>query len=1373
MKRLFITLLAAAASLLAIAGWDTHFSYSDVQQIAVTPDRVYGLADGSLFSVDKRSELLTLYTAQSGLHSTNIVCIGYDDRTGKLILCYSTGKIDLLTPQGVEYVADLYNKDMTASKRTNNITVHQQRAYLAMPFGIVTFDLNKHQFIDTYYIGDNAAEVNVLDVAFRGDSIYAFSDSRLFSASLDDYLMDYRNWHREPLSARIPRDADKGVSISEQDGTLWQAAGSQGILRTLPATGRQVAYCPNGPANNIPCRLTVGAGDRLYVVPGDRWADRVARDAYVSIYGAGQWTIIPNDYLKQQSGMPDVWDFMNVTEDPADPAHFYATSYGMGVWEFRGTTLWSHFSPANSSLQSAAPSNPAFYTRNDGACFDAQGNVFFPCAKRDIAFRRADGSWGNIPLVSEGSTLDLETPGRIFADNRTSNRYWIISHRSPTGLILFDHNGTLDNADDDYCLLRTSWLDNNGRIFSPERVRDVMQDRAGNIWLGTDQGVAVIDAATDFTTSSACRRLDIMLDGAPLLDSEEVMAFAQDTYGRIWIGSLSTGVYVLSEQGDSLLAHYMPDNSAMPSAGVLSLAACRLSSRVYIGTGAGLVSYDEDEHGAGIMDRETGNEPEDTGIMGQWQVHSAYTVTEEVEDAGDRVYVKANGALYSVGSELEIDTYDRTTGLNGSTIAHIAYDKTTHRLLIVYNDGKIDLMDDRGGIVNMPDLYLASQDRTIEINTILLHRSRAYLGMNFGIVVLNLRKQEVEDTYYIGEDGGEVSVTALTVWGDSLYAAAEETLYSVAILDNAADYSVWHRTRYATTLTGVTMADDRLYLLRDSMLYCRRSGAEQPLLPAERFAWIDAKNNRLVAYSPTRGLVMLQDDTLAVIDGRGYPVLRCARQTDGTWWLALGGYGCCRITPSGAISNHKPNGPYTNDAYRMTVADGRLMVAPGGRWAAQYMRPGHIPLYENNNWSVVGAWLANDKFNTSIYDVMSFAVNPNDKTHFFATTYGHGVVEFRNDQPYAHFTEGTPGCTLVSAVARSDKDYLYYVRTDGVTLDDQGNLWVLNTEDRAYNVNILTNALSDNPSARRWVAYNVLSGGSKIAMETPGEILIDSRHPNWKWIPECRAATGLTLLDDRGTPLDPSDDHALKRSSFVDQNGNILGPEFIYCLAQDHEGNIWIGTSAGPLLITHENFFTSNLVRRVLINRKDGSGLGDYLLVGERINTIAIDGANRKWIGTADNGIFVISDDISPDGIETVAHFTQDNSSLPSSEVLAIAINPQSGEVFASTAKGIASYRSDAAEAKTDMSGAYAFPNPVRRNYTGLITITGLMENTVVNIVDVAGNLVCKTRSNGAIATWDGRDQHGRRVATGVYSAFCNSADGNGHTVVKIMILNR
>ena len=263
---------------------------------------------------------------------------------------------------------------------------------------------------------------------------------------------------------------------------------------------------------------------------------------------------------------------------------------------------------------------------------------------------------------------------------------------------------------------------------------------------------------------------------------------------------------------------------------------------------------------------------------------------------------------------------------------------------------------------------------------------------------------------------------------------------------------------------------------------------------------------------------------------------------------------------------------------------------------------------------------------------------------------------------------------------------------------------------------------------------------------------------------------GLGLLDDNGTPLVLSDDRMAFYSSFVDQFGSIVEPDNIFCLSQDNEGTIWVGTNEGVFSIApNADFLVSNACLRYKINRNDGSGLADFLLSSESIRAIAHDGGNRHWFGTAGNGVFLIQyRDV--DDVATIYHFTTANSPLLSDNILSIAILPETGEVFFGTESGLASFRADAGPAADNFSAAYVFPNPVRPNFEGNITFAGLMENTYVKVVDAAGNLVFSTRSNGSIAVWNGRDASGRKVVPGVYRAFCNTPDGE-HTVLSVLIM--
>ena len=247
--------------------------------------------------------------------------------------------------------------------------------------------------------------------------------------------------------------------------------------------------------------------------------------------------------------------------------------------------------------------------------------------------------------------------------------------------------------------------------------------------------------------------------------------------------------------------------------------------------------------------------------------------------------------------------------------------------------------------------------------------------------------------------------------------------------------------------------------------------------------------------------------------------------------------------------------------------------------------------------------------------------------------------------------------------------------------------WILNAVG-TKSINIFT-------PDKQWFSFGLASQSDTIPLYTPGEIMVDRRNTQWKWIPQCRYNTGLLLLQDNGTPTNDKDDQVFYRNEWYDQNGKPVIPEYIYSMAQDHDNTIWVGTNAGLFLIPATiDFTTSNRCERVIISRNDGTKLGDYLLDNEQINHIVVDGANRKWIATATSGVFLLSSN----GEETIEHFTTENSPLSSNNVLSIAILESTGEVFFGTSQGLVSYMSDAIEPAKNFSDIYAYPNPVHPN---------------------------------------------------------------------------
>ena len=1351
---LFVSLGAYAA------GWKTHYGYANVTQIALGRERVYGLTDGLLFSVDKQSEKIIEWTKQQGMYGGEIGQIAYDDVSEKLLVAYATGRMDLVKGSSVTHLSDFYNKDITSIKRANAITFHNGRAYLAMEFGIVSFDMRKHEFVDTYYIGAEASEVFVEDVVIKDDSIYAFAGESLYSAALKDNLVDYRVWREETNTGRITCDTNKGKKYTDSNKDVWSAGNARGIVRKS-VTGEENAYKPAGPLTNIPYSLSCSDDGTLYMLSGGRWAVQFQRPGDVMILRGGKWTNISQTSISEKTGKPAL-DFIDVAIDPRDQDHYFVTSFGTGLYEFRGAILLNRYAQENSTITPVLPDNPDYYTRCASATYDAEGNLFLIASSPTgptIVTLSKEGVWGGENITLDGVMQRVYTPAGFHIDVHHPNWKWIVSGRKTTAIILYDDKGTLSDTSDDTFIIRKEWVDQYNRIIRPTDIYAMVQDKTGNKWLATPKGLIILPAEEDFDTSNKCRSLSIVdSNGDILMENDVIAGLCIDCDGNIWCGTEEHGVYVLSPNGKELLHHYTSDNTIMPSSSIMSLACDRATNRVYIGTGQGLVSYCDRETALdGIEGATTVSDEPDYGSMHSWTLHPAYSHVSAITASNSDVYALSEGALFSVNRLDEtISCYSKLTGLSGSNILFICYNKEVDKLLVVYQNGLLDVLDE-AGITALSDLYLKGETTEISINYITTYKQYVYFAMSFGIVVLDMKKGEVADTYYIGKNAADEDVKSIAIFGDSIYAASSDRLYIGSLQDALIDFANWRNTVLPHDDSNVSLAatGDKLYLLCNKTLYYRDAKSWTKVVDTP-IQWMRANAKSLLVSTATNTLIEIDAAGKQTSLTNDYQVTD-ALYDNGEYWLAANSSGLLRYK-QGSYQTFQPEGPLSNYSYNLQFAGDRLMLAQGGGWAVQFSRSGDIVYYDysDKKWSYIPSAQIVAAANRPFYDVMNYAVDPADRDHVFATSYGNGLAEFRNGQLVTLYNETN---SLLRSSIENDELPLY-VRTVGATYDRFGNMWVINAGSRGHTMNIL------DPEGK-WHVMNFMVNGQKPKISTPRGIVLDSKYPNSKWFFDGRNTPALMVWDDGGTPFDQSDDHMQRQADFVDQLGTAFKPNNIYCIAQDHDGYLWVGTEAGPFYIESvESFLSSNSATRPIIYRNDGTNLVDYLLHAEQINAICVDGGNRKWIGTAGSGVFLMS----ADGTETIYHFTTDNSPLPSDEILSIAIHPTSGEVFFGTSRGLASFRSDAAEPVEEYSNVYTFPNPVRPNYQGVITITGLMDNTIVNIIDPGGNLVCKTKSNGGIAIWDGKNLQGKYVATGVYTILCNTADGKNHTVTKVLI---
>ena len=450
------------------------------------------------------------------------------------------------------------------------------------------------------------------------------------------------------------------------------------------------------------------------------------------------------------------------------------------------------------------------------------------------------------------------------------------------------------------------------------------------------------------------------------------------------------------------------------------------------------------------------------------------------------------------------------------------------------------------------------------------------------------------------------------------------------------------------------------------------------------------------------------------------------------------------------VKTLKPGGPHTNYFGFMLFTYNRLYTCNG-----DYNYSSPIQILNNNEWTIYQHEGISEQTGVSFQGSFCLDVDPSNTEHVFAGS-RNGLYEYLNGKFVKYYDHSN------SPIEPFDGVNEEYQLVTGTKFDQKGNLWVLNSSAPTTALMKYTNGSFTKMNHSELMKLN----RGQLKNRSNGElskIIIDSKGVMWfvnnNWV--------LPAIYQYNT----DNDEIIAYENIVNQDGTRLNiQEGIRCVAEDLEHNIWVGSSVGPFMLESSEIEDGgSTFTQVKVPRNDGTNYADYLLTGIDISSIAIDGGNRKWIGTFNNGVYLIS----ADNMTQIHHFTTDNSKLLSNTIMSIAINPTSGEVFFGTDKGLCSYISDATATNSEMTtdNVWAYPNPVEPGYAGPITITGLSLDADVKILTANGAIINEGRSNGGTYVWDGCDQKGRRVASGIYMVATATSKGEKGTVCKIAIV--
>lgn len=749
---------------------------------------------------------------------------------------------------------------------------------------------------------------------------------------------------------------------------------------------------------------------------------------------------------------------------------------------------------------------------------------------------------------------------------------------------------------------------------------------------------------------------------------------------------------------------------------------------------------------------------------GDWRIYCAYHDASQTAFLHDKVYVVSDGDLYSYDpQDTSVETYDKVSALSDFGIQTILPCEKTQELVIVYTNGNIDIMDAKGNVFNMPDLKMKPlSDKTI--NEVSCIGAVLYVCVGFNIVCVNIEKHLFEDSYTFPD-----TTRSIFVFGDSYYVLTKTTLYKGSIGENLLNPGSWVKVRDLNWIQKFFIHEGRIYGINGATTFYVYDTNHFYL----RTIMTNATYNR---WSEINGRMFLFLKTGGVHELTGEEEIKPLPDTGeifhfsfggGQYWAACGTGGLKAFslgednTFTETLSSVIPNSPQRNYSYHLRMEPNQRLLVAGGAFnypGVRYM--GTLMKYENNTWTTFDEEgpLALVGSNTYM-NLTDLVQDPLDSEHHWASAARSGLYEFRDYKLVNHYTyDNSPLETILPDDAYPEN----YVRVTALEFDSQNNLWMCNNDLKTI-VRILR-------KDGTWTSYHV----PEIETFTTFDRLIFDRR-GWAWVNSRRMAqhseAGFLVINTNGNPGNPSGFSHRFISTFSNQDGNSYTPTFFYCITEDLNGTMWFGCEAG--LFISENpadVFSSNYtLTQIKVPRNDGSNLADYLLSGVAVKCIAVDGGNRKWVGTNGNGVYLIS----ADGLEQLAHFTTDNSPLISDGICDITIDGKTGEVFIATDAGLVSYFGNATDPadSLDENNVRVYPNPVRPEYSGDIIITGLAYNTNVKIVNAAGRLLYEGTSVGGEFTWNGRLASGDRCASGIYYVLSTDESGNNGVVSKFLMV--
>lgn len=753
--------------------------------------------------------------------------------------------------------------------------------------------------------------------------------------------------------------------------------------------------------------------------------------------------------------------------------------------------------------------------------------------------------------------------------------------------------------------------------------------------------------------------------------------------------------------------------------------------------------------------------------FGEWTSHTSMrTVVGGVEVTDGEVWTLTTGgiAIYKDGQfEQMLTTINGLSRLNGTSIA---YDENKNKVYIGYINGLLDVIDvNTLSTQSLTDIERSVSFNSKAINDLVVLNKSLFVATDFGIVEYNTENMFVKDSYTkLGSLNRGSRVLVLFASSTQLIAGTEQGV-AVTQLDGSFSENDWivynQGNGYTSNPTlAVGFFNNQLFTSTETenYIYDGTSWAiNNNFGTAKILEYTTHPNGSLLALS-ANNIYIVSNSTTSTRSISGLDGISLIRQQNDKKTILFGtenlGMSSLNIASS-EIESYELEGPFRNYFDGLNFDNGILIAGSSSKSARNTKtdRSKGYYIFDGNTWESYNYYT--EPSLKAVNMMLVFSTLQTEDYYYFGS-WGKGVIRHsKNDNKIKVFDHKN------STFRGWASDDPFYPVITGLGKDSNGDVWAVSRFGS-------TPLYVQTPGDDDWVPFS--PDAAVNSSDYYENLFIDSY--DQKWIPlqaTSTAGNGLLVLDT-GDKSNPNDDKGIKLT--MGENTGNLPDNKVKAIVEDKNGEVWIGTERGVARFLFVDIIIDGGVNerkaQWLIN-EDTSAVSRYLLRDVNVSAMAVNAANEKWIGSENQGIWVVNED----GGKIIKRFTTQNSPLFSNNILSIAVNDVDGKVYIATDVGLMSYQDTPKMAVSKMKDLKVFPNPFNYDKHSEIRIEGLSESTSINIIGVDGTVVNTLTKKGGRISWNGLDYNGNKLGTGVYYVVAIANKGSDSKGIgKVIIVN-